>query len=55
MLADYIHDYVDAYMKKDKREMRQIEGTLFRLGMDKATLIYLVKCELEDRKKENSK
>ncbi len=55
MLADYIHDYVDAYLKQDKREMRQIEGTLFRLGMDKATLIYLVKCELEDRKKEDSK
>ena len=55
MLADYIHDYVDAYLKQDKREMRQIEGTLVRLGMDRATLIYLVKAELAERKREDSK
>ena len=52
MLAEYIHNYVDAYLKQDKKEMRQIEGILVRLGMDRATLISLVKEELKDRKKE---
>ena len=52
MLADYIHDYVDAYLKQDKKEMRQIEGILVRLGMDRTTLILLVKEELKDRKGE---
>jgi len=54
MLQDYINDYCDAYLAKDKNKMRKIEGTLFRLGMDRKTLMYLAKVTLIERK-ENSK
>ena len=50
MLEDYIKDYCDAYEAKDKNKMRKIEGTLVRLGMDRATLIYLVKEYLKEEK-----
>lgn len=50
MLQDYVNGYVDAYEAKDKKKMRQIEGTLFRLGMDKMTLIMLASDILKERR-----
>ena len=55
MLQDYIQDYCDAYEAKDKNKMRKIEGTLVRLGMDRATLLYLLKAELAERRKNDDK
>lgn len=53
MLQDYITQYVDAYLVRDKMTMRKIEGNLCKLGMDRATLIYLLKVELTERKQKN--
>lgn len=50
MLNNYINDYIDAYLKQDKRKMSQIERSLSRVGMDKQTLLYLVKSELKEIK-----
>ena len=55
MLQDYINEYCDAYEAKDKKKMRQVEGTLIRLGMDRATLLYLLKAELAERRKNDDR
>ena len=51
MLADYVNEWCDAYEAKDKKKMRQIESILFRLGMDRMTLLMLAKDILEERRK----
>lgn len=43
MLSDYIQSYIEAKGKADKPKMKQIERDLGRLGMDKLTLLTLVK------------
>lgn len=46
MLNDYITAYIKAKKDNDTKFMKQIEKDLARLGMDKSTLLVLVK-ELE--------
>lgn len=45
MLSDYIHAYIDAIVKGDKKEMERIERELRVLGMDRATLLAIAKIE----------
>lgn len=43
MLSEYIHDYVDAKKQGDCVKMKQIEDDLKKLGMDRYTLMAIVK------------
>ncbi len=43
MLAEYIERYKEALKNKDKKEQERIEKDLQKLGMDKMTLMVLVK------------
>lgn len=47
MLSDYIHAYIDAIVKGDKKEMERIERELRVLGMDRATLMGIAKIEMK--------
>ena len=55
MLQDYINDYCDACEARDRQKMRQIEGILFKLGMDRTTLIILANEVLKERRANNDK
>ncbi len=48
MLEDYIRQYEEAVAAEDKATVKRIERELGSLGMDRATLLVLVK----DRRKE---
>ena len=43
MLSDYIEAYKEAMKNKDKKEMEKIEKELAILGMDKNTLMTIIK------------
>ena len=43
MLSDYIEAYKEAMKANDKKEMEKIEKELAQLGMDKYTLMAIVK------------
>ena len=43
MLAEYIERYKEALRKKDKKEQERIEKELQKLGMDRATLRFLIR------------
>ena len=49
-MSEYIEAYVKALKANDKKEMARIERNLWRLGMDKHTLLVVVK---EMMKEEN--
>lgn len=49
MLSDVIDMYIEALNKGDKKECERLEKKLYRLGMDKATLMIIVR----ERKKGN--
>jgi uncharacterized membrane protein (DUF106 family) len=42
MLGDYIDQYVEAYKRKDRKEMERIERELSKVGMDKYTLMLII-------------
>ena len=43
MLSDYIEAYKEAVVNKNTKEQQRIEKELRKLGMDKITLMLLVK------------
>ena len=43
MLQEYIEAYKKAMKNKDEKEMKRIEKDLAQLGMDRMTLMLLVK------------
>ena len=55
MLEEMVKNYVEALKKRDKKTMRQIEGTLFKVGMDKYTLIFLARELLMEEAEKESK
>lgn len=49
MLSEVIDMYIAALDKKDKKEQERLEKKLYRLGMDKATLMIIVRERKEGR------
>lgn len=50
MLGEYIDQYVDAYKKNDRKAMEKIEKDLSKVGMDKYTLMQIVKEKVADER-----
>lgn len=42
MLTEYIEQYINALKNKDAKTAQKIENEMYRLGMDKTTLITIV-------------
>ena len=49
-MNEYIQAYIQALKAKDKNEMARIERDLQKLGMDRYTLVVLVKELLKEEK-----
>lgn len=49
MLSEVIDMYINALEKGDKKEQERLEKKLYRLGMDKATLMIIVREKKEGR------
>lgn len=49
MLSEVIDMYIKAIDNKDKKEQERLEKKLYRLGMDKATLMIIVREKKEGR------
>ena len=54
-MSEYIEAYIKALRANDKKEMSRIERDLRKLGMDRYTLIVLVKELLKEGKNDDER